>query len=380
MIDKIKVLIIPSDSFGVGHYRSIWPAQAIQKYYGEEFEVDIRLNLPITEKDIGKFDIVHFHRRINKPEETIFWINKFKDSGCCVIADLDDYWIPFCGHPARDIVLKNNVHLQILKSIKESNYITTTTDIFKKHIVKTVGHDNVMVIPNAIDKDLPMWKSENVESDGRVRVAWIGGSSHERDLNRIKGSFNRLFNDKEVRDKIQVVMCGYDTRGTVTEINPMTKEQRTRPISPDESIWNKFESIFNDYGNANNNQYVRRYTLPITQYGKHYNYCDICLAPLDQHTFNECKSELKIIETGMMGKALIASDLYIYKELLKNNETAILIDPKRDHKDWSKAIKNLVLDDDLRKSLAKNLNKLVCPCYSLKEVTKNRVNWYKSIL
>jgi hypothetical protein len=65
--------------------------------------------------------------------------------------------------------------------------------------------------------------------------------------------------------------------------------------------------------------YVRRWTLPLTQYGKHYDYTDVCLAPLidkfeekiihhkpngthsvqiknRRHVFNEVKSELKIIE------------------------------------------------------------------------------------
>ena len=36
---KIRVLMCPSDGQGVGHFRSIWPAQAIQKFHSEDFEV-----------------------------------------------------------------------------------------------------------------------------------------------------------------------------------------------------------------------------------------------------------------------------------------------------------------------------------------------------
>lgn len=377
-MSKIKMCFWPSDSFGVGHYRSIWPAQEIQKYHSDEFEVSIRLNELPKEEDIGKYDIHHYHRRIGRPEETAEWVKKFRDAGAIMVADIDDYWMPFHGHPARQLVLKNNTHVQILESIKIADWVTTTTGIYARHIIEK-ANKNVKIIPNAVDIRLPMWQNNTKESD-RVRISWIGGSSHERDLDKLKGTFNKLFTDPEVKDKIQVVMCGYDTRGTVTEYNPVTKEEKTRKIRPDESIWNKFESIFNDNGNADSNQYVRRNTLPITQYGKHYNFCDICLAPLDEHTFNECKSELKIIETGMMGKALIASDLYIYKDLLTHGENALLVDPRKNHKLWYKYIKQLILDEDLRKKLSTNLHNFVNPSYTLEEVTNRRCEWYKEIL
>lgn len=291
---------------------------------------------------------------------------------------MDDYWIPFAGHPARDLVMKNGTHIQIVEANAVADWVTTTTDIFARHIFNKVNK-KVKVIPNAINPEMKMWTPVNIDSD-RVRVAWIGGSSHERDLDKINGTFNKLFSDHDVKDKIQVVMCGYDTRGTMTEVNPVTKEERTRKIRPEESIWNKFESIFNDNGRANSDQYLRRKTLPITRYGEHYNYCDICLAPLDEHTFNECKSELKIIETGMMGKALIASDLYVYKELLINGETALLVDPKKNHKMWYKHIKQLILEPEYRQELANNLYNFVYPRYNLQKVTADRCDWYKEIL
>lgn len=376
---KIRLLIIPSDPYGVGHYRSIWPGQEIQANHSEDFDVDIRLQQPVTDEDVGKFDIVHFHRRIGSAEQTPSFQKKFRESGAVVVSDIDDYWVPFHGHPARQMALNAGLPQQILSANKGADYITTTTDIFKRIIEEKVKNVPVHVIPNAVNMKMKMWTPKEIESD-RVRIAWIGGSSHEKDLARLSGTVHKLLSDNEIRDKIQIVMCGYDTRGTVTEIHPKTKEEKTRPIRPEESIWNKFEQIFNANGMAQGDEYVRRNTLPITQYGTHYNHCDICLAPLDQHTFNECKSELKIIETGIMGKALIASDVYIYNELLTHGENAMLIDPKKDHKLWFKYIKELVLNEELRNNLGKNLYNLVHPCYTMEEVTKDRCNWYKEIV
>ena len=206
MNDKIRVLSIPSDQFGVGHYRNIWVGQEIQRRHSDEFEVDIRLQQAVTDDDIGKFDIVHFHRRINEPETTINWIKRFQASGAIVIDDMDDFWTPFHGHPVRELVIKNNVHTQMLDAARASNYVTTTTDIYAKHISEK-ANKNVKVIPNAIDQTLKMWQDKTQPSD-RVRIAWIGGSSHERDLDKLKGTFNKLFSDPDVKDKIQIVNSG----------------------------------------------------------------------------------------------------------------------------------------------------------------------------
>jgi len=265
-----------------------------------------------------------------------------------------------------------------MNAVTAADYVTTTTEIFAKHIREKLNK-NVYVIPNAIDTNMKMWQPKNIESD-KVRIGWIGGSSHEKDLAKLSGTMNKLFADPEVKDKIQIVMCGYDTRGTVTSVNPVTKEETTRKIKPEESIWNKFELIFNNDGKCSGDEYVRRNTLPISRYGEHYNYVDICLAPLEQHTFNECKSELKIIETGMMAKCLIASDLYVYNELLTHGENAMLVNPRKNHKLWFRYIKQLVLDEDLRKKMSNSLYNLVNPCYTLEHVTNKRCAWYKKIL
>jgi hypothetical protein len=50
----------------------------------------------------------------------------------------------------------------------------------------------------------------------------------------------------DIKDKMQFVVCGFDTRGTMTEINPQTGEQRQRPIKPHETVWYEYEKIFTD--------------------------------------------------------------------------------------------------------------------------------------
>lgn len=89
-------------------------------------------------------------------------------------------------------------------------------------------------------------------------------------------------------------------------------------------------------------------------------------------------SELKIIESGMKRKALIAQDFGIYKELLEDGVTGILV--KDDKKGWYKAIKSLINDETLRNELADNLHEFVKERYDINVVNKQRLQIYKDVM
>ena len=64
----------------------------------------------------------------------------------------------------------------------------------------------------------------------KLRIGWLGGSSHIKDLEILSGVAGRLYNDR--KDKFQVVLCGYDLRGTMTVMDEKTGKQTQRPIQP----------------------------------------------------------------------------------------------------------------------------------------------------
>lgn len=398
--NKIKVLFVASDLAGVGHFRCIWPAQEMQKNNKEEFDIEIA-HLPDYNnfEYFAKFDIIHFHRELGSLENMPNFFKKLKERGVKLIMDIDDYWLPPTTHPLHLIITKYKVNERIIEFIKNSDYVTTTTSIFANEIKKY--NKNVFVVPNALDENHQMWNGEDAKQTEKVRITFIGGSSHMRDLELIRDDMNRLNSDSDLRGKYQVILCGFDTRGTVTQVAPDGREH-TRKILPHETIWNKFEEIFtsnysicdDEYKNylskytkepyknmpVSELDYLRRWTLPLTQYGKHYDYCDICLAPLEENKFNEVKSELKVIESGFKKKVLVAQDFGAYSETVKNGENGILIPTKDNNKGWYKAIKKLILDKDYRDYLSNNLNQFVLENYTLKIVTEKRVDFYKSIL
>ena len=184
MIDKkrIKVLMAPSDNQGVGHFRSIWPAQALEKYYSDEFDVEINLN-PNAEnfEYLKRFDIIHFHRHFGNHEKLDEIFDRLKALGITTIMDIDDFWEPPTTHPLFEAVKQENLSEKIKQVIAKSDYVSTTTDIFASYIEPI--NKNVLVIPNALNMNEKMWSSEVTPNEsGKCRISWIGGSSHFNDL------------------------------------------------------------------------------------------------------------------------------------------------------------------------------------------------------
>lgn len=106
-MEKIKMLVIPSDNTGVGHYRSIWPHQYIQEHYGNEFDIDIVASMPHEnlEAFFRKYDLIHIHKQLDK-ECKIIDLIKFLDIP--VILDIDDHYNLGDSHPMSLTAKKKN--------------------------------------------------------------------------------------------------------------------------------------------------------------------------------------------------------------------------------------------------------------------------------
>ena len=349
-MEKINVLVLPSDTSGVGKFRSVDPHVKLQNLYPNDFHVDIDYTPNIQDENYWKkYNIVHFHRSIGQDYDSCpMLIEKLKGMGIIVIGDIDDYWLPTKEHPIHQLIMQNKLHEKIIKNLKACSYVITTTEIFANEIRKF--NKNVVVLPNAIDPNEAQFKEPTLPSD-KIRIGWLGGSSHLHDLKLMDGTVSKL---SSLQDKLQFYVCGFDTRGHVTEINQQTGEKTQRPIKPEETVWLKYEKIFtNDYKiitpkykeflnkfedteylGAENENYVRVWTKPVTSYAKNYSKFDISLAPIQNHIFNRMKSQLKVIEAGFYKKALIASNVGPYtidlKHALKNGEftdgNALLVD------------------------------------------------------
>ena len=399
---KIKILVVPSDRTGVGKFRSVDPHIFLQNQFPDDFHVDIVYDVPMNDLNFFKdYQIVSFHRSISPDfEKSLEVIQKLNEIGIATVADIDDYWMP--EHPIHDMIVVNKINEKIVANLKLAKYVSTTTPLFADEISKF--NKNVVVFPNAINPNESQFKEPTPESN-RIRIGWLGGSSHLHDLQLLDQSFSKL---TKYSDKLQYVLCGFDTRGTVTEINAQTKEHKKRNILPHETVWAQYEKIFTqnysivsedykkyllnytqeEFSNENSESYVRVWTRPVQSYAKNYSKFDVSLAPIKNHMFNRMKSQLKVIEAGFYKKALIASNLGPYtidlKHCLENGNfvdgNALLVDENRNHSDWAKFIEKLIKNPNMVKDMGERLYETVKDKYDLNVVTKQRAEFYKSIV
>ena len=403
-MSKIRVLVLPSDKTGVGKFRSIDPHVMLQNNHSEDFHVDIDYEPKINDINYWKqYDIVHFHRTIGQDyDNSVNLIQRLNSLGLVTIMDLDDYWLPTKEHPVHQMVLQMKLHEKIMANLKAAGHVTTTTSVFAKEISKF--NKNVYILPNAINPKESQF-NVNPEPSDKLRFGWLGGSSHLHDLKLLDGTINKLSQHK---DKFSMYLCGFDIRGTVTEINQETGEQKQRDIKPEETVWARYEEIFTDnYKTVDPKHkeflmsfkdeayvsdvlpfYNRVWTKPVTSYATNYKWFDVSLAPIKNHIFNRVKSQLKVIEAGFHKKAIIASNIGPYtidlKHALKNGEftdgNALLVDEARNHSDWAKYMKKLIDNPNWAYDLGQRLYETVKDTYDLNKVTKDRAELYKSLI
>ena len=406
-MSKIKILAIPSDKHGVGKFRIMDPYTFIGEKHSDDVHVDITFNAENNDEYFLNYDIVVFHSFIHQTthDSNVNRIKWLKSKGIKVIMDIDDLWFVDQRHPMYHQIKASRIGEMKIEMMKLVDTITTTTPIFAKTIMDRLNVKNVQIFPNAVNEDESQFQVNTTKSD-KIRFGWLGGSSHLHDLELMSNGISSTH--YSFKDKAQFVLCGFDLRGTVTEVAP-NGEKRQRPIQPSETVWYKYEKFFTDNYkvlneeyknylhnftetpsfNDENEPYRRRWTKEINSYATNYNTFDVSLAPLVESLFNGNKSQLKVIEAGFHKKAIIASDVNPYtldlisavdNGVLNNKGNALLVNPKRNHKDWAKHMKRLIENPNMILDLGERLYETVKDTYSLKKVCKDRVEFFKSII
>lgn len=406
-MSKIKILAIPSDQYGVGKFRVMGPYTHLQETYPNDFHIDIKYNVEDDDSEFDGYDVVVLHSFIHNKvpfEKNLSRVEWLKNKGIKVIVDIDDFWTPDHRHPMYQSIVKTETNKKKVQLLKSADYISTTTTVFRDTIVKKLGLKNVVVFPNAIDENENQYKS-NIEKSDKIRFGWLGGSSHLHDLDLMKTGISSILTS--YKDSTQFVLCGFDLRGTVKQMDAQGKVTE-RPITPMETVWYQYERMFsNDYKSLDeeyknflltfkqeqyddiDKPYRRRWTKEISKYALNYNTFDVSLAPLVDSEFNANKSQLKAIEAGFHKKALIASECNPYLIDLVNavdegkfnsKGNALLVSPRRNHKDWAKNMKRLIENPNMIEDLGNRLYETVKDKYSLRVVNNTRAEFFKSII
>lgn len=225
MDGQIRILFYNLDGAGVNYFRTQTPAMELERNHSDEFYVEINPELDFNDPNIidylKSFHIIHYHRQfLNDTTQMMRLAEELRKSGTILIADIDDYWELHKLHPFYRMSRDRNLKQPIIDSLKIADYVTTTTDIFADEIKKVTGKDNVEVLYNSVD---PTWMKQfqdnwKPDPDGLVRITYMAGSSHMVDVEQLRGVINVLNGNSETKGKFKIIVAGWDTEGTTTDI------------------------------------------------------------------------------------------------------------------------------------------------------------------
>lgn len=428
MMQKPKILIMMQHNVtALQYHRQIVPHERLTKTHADEFEFTYcrpenaqeETNIMwMTDEQLKEFSLVVFLRQIAfNPALIQITIDKLKSLGVKILIDIDDNWELPKAHYMYQASQKMGVPASTTSTLKQVDWVTTTTTYFATKIREY--NTNVTILPNCISPDAEQFQKKPIEN-ARVRFGWIGGVFHGADMLIAKGSFER-FNSSGLLSDIQICLGGFNLNGENAEtikqkkatfkrdrkniIRDYRTEQKHKVFAIDNinfmlpEYLQMEEIITDDYKICDRDyvDYLRQYTpdmehlsydkpyrrlwgKPIDKYGELYNEIDVSLVPLKDNDFNRCKSELKIVEAGYMGKAVIVSDVTPYAEWIKDGVNGVKINPNRNGIDWFVAIKRLAKEPELRKDLSLALEETIKENFDLDEHNKTRVQLYKRLI
>lgn len=269
--DQLRVMALPADDNGSGVYRVCMPALEANSS-----------GLAATRLSKGYPHAIHFERleirtlysqrqvddnHLNALSELRDLLPKLR-----IVMDFDDLLAEISPH---------NFYFQdawkdMPRRLKQLGRLCDVFTVSTEPLANAMRdfHDHVVTIPNGIDPS--QWTRLPRRPRGKtdkLRVGWVGGYSHASDLALIREVLAKLARDV---DWIMLGMCLEDSKTHLKEFYPAV---------PFAQYPNKFASLD----------------------------LDLTLAPLEITHFNECKSNLRLLENGILGIPVIATDITPYQ-------------------------------------------------------------------
>lgn len=319
----------PADQFGCGHYRVIQPFKALKSAGLLEGVVENSLGMSIEAARL-KPDVVVTQRLIS--EHAILEYRKMKRrQDFFMVVDFDDY---FKVVPAKNEFRNRFSHKSINKGIREGLALAD------RFVVSTSGlaeafegfHRDIRVselkLPPAWWQDLKLARNDGP----KPRVGWAGGNLHAGDLELVGDVVKALANEV---DWVFFGMCP-------ESLLPWVKEFHT-------------------------GVQIEFYPEKLASLN-----LDLAIAPLENNIFNDCKSNLRLLEFGACAYPVVCSDARTYRE----SGLPVTVVKNR-FKDWVAAIRMHINDLDEAHRCGNALRQAVLSDWMLRDdaLEKWRSNW-----
>lgn len=331
--------------------------------------------MQMTEEDLSMFDIISYLRQISYDRDVVnTTIDSLHEKNKKIVFDIDDYWRLPQSHNYSHGYKKHSIPEAIEYTLPRVDWVTTTTDYLAEKIYKY--NQNVTILPNAIDPAQKQFTKRKIDSP-RIRFGWAGGVHHLPDIKIMDESLKKVHRNIP---GIQLCLGGFNIASAeyLSIENVMTNGYRFLLDDPHYLDYLSLATPAMDHISFDK-PYRRIWGRDINSYADIYNNYDVALAPLADNIFNRCKSELKLIEAGWMGKAVIASDIPPYSDVIEHGVDGFLVKPHRNNIDWFVFMKRYAEDPSLIKEHAEKLEKKIRQRFNIFTINEKRKQLYEKI-
>lgn len=269
----------------------------------------------------------------------------------------DDMWSVADHNPAKE-ALAGCTPEAIALTIKQMDFVTTSTSFLARRIIEQSGADpeRVYVVPNLVDFDLydfEKWELDNPAAPGEkvtipmreVRrqrlmeplnrplvIGLQGGPSHVEDWKMIAPALKRIY--ARYGDRVKFIIAGF---------HPDYLKEALAEADKAGAVW-------------------WQGWVPFVEHSETVMRFDINLCPLLPTLFNQSKSAIKWMEGAAAGAATVASKT-VYGEFIQGGMTGLLVND--DPAEWELAIAHLIDNPAKRQDLGRGAHTLVRSEFSL---------------
>lgn len=258
-----------------------------------------------------KADVVVW-QTLDFPHSLDFWMGMRARHQKPFIMDIDDYVtdIPV-EHGGSEQMRPGSVrHSVMMEQMRQSDALIVSTPYLASQYKDR--NDHVYVIPNSMD--LKEWDGlGRRKSSDRIRIGWIGGGTHNEDLEMVRPAIEEVLAQNENT-------WFYCIHGTPQSYKKMRHVYWTHN-------WSK----------------INLYPKFLASYK-----FDIGIAPLVDNNFNRGKSNLRWLEYSSLKLPTVASPLPDFVRSIEPGKTGLLA---KDLESWKMCLMELIKSEEMRRSL-----------------------------
>lgn len=267
-----SILALPVNNTAVGHYRVNQPLRELEAaghVFGRiSFEVPPSVEIARMNPDVVIIQLRHSSESVND-------IERVKNiASARRVYEIDDYVLEA---PKKNIHARNkprDTEQHLRRGIGLCDRVVVTTDALANALSSM--HRDIRVVPNMLAPHLWLGLNSKRGTSNKPRVGWGGGTSHSGDLEIIAEVVRELANEVEW---VFFGMCPENLKPYIHEYHPVVSLE---------------------------NYPAKLASLDL----------DLALAPLEFHIFNDCKSNLRLLEYGACGYPVVCTDTEAYRGYL----------------------------------------------------------------